>query len=186
MLKMIIAPPTDKVSVPPWVPSLRLKCLSEAQLSTPDVAAIFTAPKGDEAQLPTNQFTHKFLVVDDNEIYLRIFSRILLKLFPCATVDVLQLSTAVDINMLLNYHIVFLDIEMPDVTGVDIAKSVRSCPSLDSVGLIAVTTRHLLKDLQEYQSCGFDHTFPKPVGLRRGEVLEEIRKVLRSRCGYVY
>lgn len=184
---MIVPPLLDNraIGLEAWnSASSRLKSiLPEAEISTENVAAIFTPPKGDGLRLPEND-QYRFLVVDDNVIYLRIFKRVLHKLFPTATVDVLQLSTAVDVHSLLQYHIVFLDIEMPDVTGVDIARSVRSCPSLDTVGLIAVTTRHLLSDLQLYQQCGFDHTFPKPVGLNQGNIFEQILRVLENRSSH--
>lgn len=179
-----MAPPfIDQVGLDMWnSASSRLKSIiPEAEVSKPSIAAVFS--KKDDSILFQNSESFHFLVVDDNEINLRIFKRVLHRLYPCATVDVLQLSTAVDIESLLNYHIVFLDIEMPDVTGVDIARSVRSCPSLDAVGLIAVTTRHMLEDIQLYQLCGFDHTFPKPVSPSHGHIMEEISRVLQSRRG---
>lgn len=181
MLKMIVPPFIDQVGLEMWssAPSRLKSIIPEAEVSKPSVAAVFSM--NEASILPQKSEDYHFLIVDDNEINLRIFRRVLQRLYPRATVDVLQLSTAVKIESLLDYHIVFLDIEMPDVTGVDIARSVRSCPDLDTVGLIAVTTRHMLEDIQLYQLCGFDHTFPKPVSPSHGHILDEITRVLQSR-----
>ena len=103
--------------------------------------------------LVPNQNAYQFLVVDDNEINLRIFRRVLKKLFPNSLVDTIQDSREVKPENLLLYKIVFLDIEMPNVTGVDIATAVRLRPALETLGLVAVTTKSTAKDLKIYEAA---------------------------------
>lgn len=166
--------------------SLRLTgIIAEDIVSGPSLSPIFNESEANVFLLPQTEQNLNFLVVDDNEINLRIFRKILKRFFPTATVDILQLSTAVDIKSLLQYDIVFLDIEMPEISGVDIARSIRSETTLDSVGLIAVTTRCLLEDVELYRLSGFDHTFPKPVSLRHHYILDQISRVLKSRGKYI-
>lgn len=133
--------------------------------------------------LVPNQNAYEFLVVDDNEINLRIFRRVLKKLFPNSLVDTIQDSREVKPENLLLYKIVFLDIEMPNVTGVDIATAVRLRPALETLGLVAVTTKSSAEDLKIYEGCGFDLTIPKPVHRGYSGILREIEQVLEMRCG---
>lgn len=134
----------------------------------------------DQKPVP-NLGYYLFLIVDDNVLNLRIFNRVLKKLFPKARIDTVQDSTLVLSLQLDTYHVIFLDIEMPEVTGVDIARSVRGNNKLDQTGLIAVTTRHMSSDVQLYNLCGFDYTIPKPV-YQHWTILEHIENVLDKRC----
>lgn len=149
------------------------------------IAANFYPSPVEEVQswLP-NLSPYNFLLVDDNEINLRIFSRILSKLFPKASVRTVRESTAVETSeaALLHFDIIFLDIEMPIVTGPDIATRVRLLPGLDHVGLVAVTTRCLSSDLELYKRCGFDYTFPKPVE-NHLHIQAQVEQVLQRRAG---
>ncbi|OBA21535.1 hypothetical protein METBIDRAFT_22806, partial [Metschnikowia bicuspidata var. bicuspidata NRRL YB-4993] len=132
--------------------------------------------------LVPNPNSYKFLIVDDNEINLRIFRRVLKRLFPNSAIDMMQDSSQVDTAKLLLYQIVFLDIEMPHVTGVDIAKTVRLDPALHRLGLVAVTTKSAAADLETYDACGFDFTIPKPIYKGYNGIFRGIEQVLEARC----
>lgn len=136
----------------------------------------------EEVWMPNLQ-PYNFLLVDDNEINLRIFSRVLRKIFPRSSVRTLQESTRVDTteSALLHFDVIFLDIEMPEVTGTEIASRVRCLPELGHVGLVAVTTRYSGADLELYQRCGFDYAFPKPVENFR-LIQHKVEQVLRNRA----
>lgn len=167
--------------------SMSLLGSTKSKLHTADTsspAAFYPSPVLETAFMP-NFRPYLFLLVDDNEINLRILERVLAKLFPNAAIRTVQDSALVCVNpqALLHYHVIFLDIEMPIVTGVDIATHVRSNPLLDHVGLIAVTTRSMAADLELYTRCGFDFTFPKPVDHSYGYILLQVEQVLRARCG---
>lgn len=172
-----------------WLPSMKStssnSCNSKNHIDTRDINLFYPSPVEDsEAFIPNNQ-PYSFLLVDDNEINLRIFRRMLLKLFPNASVRTVQESALVEIShrTLLHYHLIFLDIEMPIVTGTEIALKVRSSRELDQVGLIAVTTKYLCADLELYEKLGFDFTFRKPVEYPTNYILQKIEQVLQTRCG---
>lgn len=155
---------------------------------TPDPLAMapnpYPSPIEDEEAFIPNTEEFLFLLVDDNAINLRIFSRVLQKLFPNAHIRTIQDSASLhwSAENLLHYHIIFLDIEMPIVTGTQIATKVRSTPALDHVGLFAVTTRFLQGDMELYDQLGFDFTFPKPIDFSYGYMLDRIERVLTTRC----
>lgn len=133
--------------------------------------------------IPECNKPYHFLLVDDNIINLRIFSRVLRKLFPKASVRAIQDSLSLELTeeLFLRFDCVFLDIDMPLVTGIDIATTLRSFSALDHVGLIAVTTRALPADLELYESIGFDHTFPKPSNATFAQMMAEISQVINVR-----
>lgn len=128
-------------------------------------ASSYPSPVEDLDQWVPHMTPYNFLVVDDNEINLRILSRMLRKLYPRATVRTVQHSAAVETTeaALLHFDIIFLDIEMPYVTGTDIAARVRCLKELDHVALVAVTTRCSDLDLKLYRQVGFDYTIAKPL-----------------------
>lgn len=142
-------------------------------------ASFYPSPVEEKMWIP-NAGAYNFLVVDDNEINLRILSRMLGKLFPNANVRTVQESHKVDTanTALLHFDVIFLDIEMPTVTGPDIACQVRQSRELDHVALVAVTTRCMLADLELYRRCGFDLTFRKPLE-NHNRIQKKVEQVLQ-------
>lgn len=144
-------------------------------------ASFYPSPVEEKIWMPNNG-TYNFLLVDDNEINLRILLRMLRKLFPCANVRTVQESHTVETSedALLHYDIIFLDIEMPKVTGTEIATKIRLVPQLDHVALVAVTTRCMLADMELYRLCGFDLTFRKPLE-NHNRIQDKVEQVLDSK-----
>lgn len=149
----------------------------------PTVVSLYPSPVDDGETFIPNMEPYTFLLVDDNIVNLRIFSRVLGKLFPKASIRAIQDLALLQLSAdaLGHYHIIFLDIEMPLVTGTEIAATVRSTLALDHVGLVAVTTRFLMADLELYDRLGFDFTFPKPIDFSYRYMLERIERVLGAR-----
>lgn len=160
------------------------KCNDNLHCHDPScIKRFYPSPIEDSEAFVANPAPYSFLLVDDNEINLRIFRRILLKLFPNSSIRTVQDPALVDIShaALLQYHVIFLDIEMPIVTGTEFALRVRLSPELDKVGLIAVTTKYLCADLELYEKLGFDFTFRKPVEYPTNYILHQIEQVIAIR-----
>lgn len=145
-------------------------------------SSAYPSPALDLDEWIPNTTPYNFLLVDDNEINLRIFSRMLQKLYPRASVGTLQESRHLETTeaALLHFDIIFLDIEMPHVTGTDIATRVRSLSGLDHVALVAVTTRYSSRDLELYCLVGFDYTIPKPLE-NHNYIQRKVDLILRMR-----
>lgn len=60
-------------------------------------------------------------------------------------------------------HIIMLDIGLPDMSGYDVARALRSRGS--SAAMIAVTGYGQAEDKSRSQEAGFDHHLTKPVGI---------------------
>jgi signal transduction histidine kinase len=59
--------------------------------------------------------------------------------------------------------IVFLDIGLPDMTGYEVAASLRRLPGIGAVKLVALTGYGQEKDKQHSKAAGFDHHLVKPI-----------------------
>lgn len=70
---------------------------------------------------------------------------------------------------------VIVDLAMPEMTGLDVARAVRLMPGGENVRLIALTGLHLLDDARHVLTAGFDDYLIKPASLER---LLEVLKVM--------
>lgn len=59
--------------------------------------------------------------------------------------------------------IVFLDIGLPDITGYEVARQLRTLPALDNTLLVALTGYGQVQHRQEAMNAGFNQHFAKPV-----------------------
>lgn len=129
-----------------------------------------------------NRTLYSFLLVDDNAVNLKILERVLHKIFPLAEIECMSDSTKVmDVVASRTFDVVFLDIEMPVVDGVEITKKMRASERYNSWGVVAVTTRVEVDDLLQYESIGIDHTFLKPLSYNYDWLMDVITGVIRKR-----
>ncbi|CUM62898.1 uncharacterized protein PRCAT00000457001 [Priceomyces carsonii] len=142
------------------------------------------SPVEKDDNVRTNPNDYKFLVLDDNYINLKILSRMLSKLYPNAVIDTLQDSReALDKISSVKYDVVFLDIEMPHVSGTELASTIRNIEDHKRLGLIAVTTRYMRESLLLYERLGIDFTFSKPLNYSYEYISGNIELVMEYRMG---
>lgn len=122
----------------------------------------------------------KFLLVDDNVINLRILHKILIKLYPNASITTVDKSYEIpSLVQRQKFDVIFLDIDMPILTGIDIAKIIRK--DLHDVAIIAVTTRASTDDRKLYYSLGIDYTLAKPLNYTLNHIVSCVESVIRYR-----
>ena len=61
--------------------------------------------------------------------------------------------------------VVLLDLGMPDITGYEVAKRMRSMPQFNGVRLVALTGWGQEEDRQRTLEAGFHHHLVKPVDI---------------------
>jgi PAS domain S-box-containing protein len=74
-----------------------------------------------------------------------------------------------------------LDIGLPDMSGFELARALRSRPATQGAALVAITGYAQEKDRQQARSAGFDDLFAKPVDLAALNTL--LAEVARQRPG---
>ena len=79
---------------------------------------------------------------------------------------------------LLMPDLIVLDLELPLVSGFDVAKRLRANPDTQFIPLIAATGYSHLKQLDRARDAGFDHIVIKPCD--PDMLLEEIERLLAA------
>ncbi|MEC9640692.1 aerobic respiration two-component sensor histidine kinase ArcB [Escherichia marmotae] len=104
------------------------------------------------------------LLVEDIELNVIVARSVLEKLGN--TVDVAMTGkAALEMFKLGEYDLVLLDIQLPDMTGLDISRELtKRYPREDLPPLVALTA-NVLKDKQEYLNAGMDDVLSKPLSV---------------------
>jgi CheY-like chemotaxis protein len=116
------------------------------------------------------------MIVDDVKASAKTLALILSSLGPKVTTafDGLSAMQKIDDG---SFDIVFLDIAMPGMDGLEVAKRVRSNPNLSGVFLVALTGFGQEGDRQRSREAGFNEHLIKPVSMSSlCEVLERAVK----------
>ena len=103
------------------------------------------------------------LLVEDIELNVIVARSVLEKLGN--SVDVAMTGKALEMFIPGEYDLVLLDIQLPDMTGLDISRELtKRYPREDLPPLVALTA-NVLKDKQEYLNAGMDDVLSKPLSV---------------------
>ncbi|EFP90600.1 sensitivity to red-light reduced protein, variant 2 [Puccinia graminis f. sp. tritici] len=121
-------------------------------------------------QPTTQQVKLKVLIVDDNLLNLRVMKQLLkTKLADFLDLDSLQTADsgfeALDLLRNNDFHLLFLDISMPGISGLEVCRRLRndSRYSSSKLHICAVTTDLADWQVQLYKSIGMDGVIGKPL-----------------------
>jgi two-component system, cell cycle response regulator DivK len=104
----------------------------------------------------------RVLVVDDNELNLKLMTYLL------ATEDV-DIATACDARRAklavdeLKPDLVLLDLQLPDMDGLQLTRLLRDDPSTADLMIVAVTAYAMKGDEERARAAGIDHYVTKPI-----------------------
>lgn len=185
MEPMVFCEPVSQLQLLPSTPSQFFSPIedSETAVACGEESCASCGFGSKKSSFQPNHAPLKFLLVDDNIINLKILARILLRIYPhLFIVQVQDLTNVMKLIGQERFDVVFLDIEMPYMSGTDIAAAIRSTPDLYAqLGLIAVTTKHLPCDLEEYGRLGIDFTLSKPLNYSYNYISACIESVMARR-----
>ena len=115
----------------------------------------------------------KVLCIEDNAVNMLLVSRIV----EAEGHELIQAEdgpTAIDILESTLPDIILLDINLPGINGLDLAKRFKADDKLRPVPLIATTAQVLVGDRERCLEAGCDDYLPKPLDIRK------LREVLRD------
>lgn len=118
----------------------------------------------------------RILCIEDNDSNMRLVSRIVegeRHEFLAAADGV----TALEIARLEKPDLILLDINIPGLNGLELARSLKGDTALSSIPLIATTANVLLGDRERCLEAGCDEYLPKPLDIR------ELQAILRQYLG---
>jgi CheY-like chemotaxis protein/HPt (histidine-containing phosphotransfer) domain-containing protein len=104
----------------------------------------------------------KVLLVEDNEIN-REVARELLTLAGLEVVEAVNGYKALDAIATQRFDAVLMDVQMPELDGVETVKAIRAQEHLESLPVIAMTAHAMLGDRERFLDCGMSDYIAKPI-----------------------
>ncbi len=113
------------------------------------------------------------LVVDDNVIS-RLLPGLILRPFGWSVYESDGGLDALEKLKNLKVSCVLLDISMPQITGIEVLKSIRNNKEYDELVIVAYTAFATDDDVSKFKQSGFDEVLIKPLTSRK--LLDLLRK----------
>ncbi|MCQ6560110.1 PAS domain S-box protein [Paenibacillus mendelii] len=119
----------------------------------------------------SNDNSIKILIAEDNEVNQIVLKKMIEKLGYNATV-VSNGKDAVEAVKRFPYDIIFMDIQMPEMDGVEATRMIKESLTSKRMPYIVAVTAHVIKgDYEKYIATGMDEYVSKPVSI---EVVSDI------------
>ncbi len=118
------------------------------------------------------------LVVDDNGINQKVLTGLISKEgHRVATAS--TGAEALGKHLAARYDLILLDIELPDINGIDVAREIRQMtdPAKSGIPVVAMTGNTSEKDVASYFAAGMDDFLGKPIAMDR------LRAILQRSAG---
>ena len=115
------------------------------------------------------------LIVEDNELNMKLF-RDLLEAHGYATIEARNGHDALDLARAHRPDLVLMDIQLPEVSGLEVTKWLKEDEELRSIPVIAVTAFAMKGDEERIRAGGCEAYLSKPISV--GKVIETIRHFL--------
>ena len=122
----------------------------------------------------------RILVVEDNEKNMKLFRDVL----SATGYRTLEATTGGEAVALASEHtpdLVLMDIQMPDVDGVEALRRLRADERTTAIPVLAVTAQAMQGDREHFLAEGFDGYLSKPVNVR--ELIGTVRQYCDGRAG---
>lgn len=117
------------------------------------------------------------LIVEDNELNMKLF-RDLLEAHAIATIETRSGMDVLDIARAQKPDLILMDIQLPEVSGLDVTKWLKADDTLKSIPVIAVTAFAMKGDEEKIRQGGCEDYISKPISVSR--FLEVIQKHLNK------
>ncbi|GHT21054.1 hypothetical protein FACS189419_01330 [Planctomycetales bacterium] len=139
-----------------------------------DTATFLLSPQANLQQQITAPDA-RILIVDDNEMNLYILAG-LLKPYDVSVVSAASGPEAVELIKKEKFDLVFMDYVMPEMTGIDTIKIIRSMPGayFQTLPIIAATANTIPEVKDQFTVAGFNGYIPKPIDPK------QLRQILRT------
>jgi two-component system cell cycle response regulator DivK len=115
------------------------------------------------------------LIVEDNALNLKLM-RDLLEASDIATLQTKDGTRALEMVREHRPDIILMDIQLPDVSGLDVTRQLKADAELRDIPIIAVTALALRGDEERVMEAGCDAYISKPISV--ASFLQEVRKFL--------
>jgi two-component system cell cycle response regulator DivK len=104
------------------------------------------------------------LIVEDNEMNMKLFND-LLQAHQYNTIQTFNGLDVEDICVKQTPDLIILDIQLPEISGMDIAKKLKEHDATKSIPIIAVTAFAMKGDEKKVMESGCDAYLSKPISV---------------------
>ena len=122
--------------------------------------------------------TKTILIVEDNELNMKLFNDLL----EAHGYNTLQTRDGRDVMSLTRKHmpdLILMDIQLPEISGLEIAKMLKADDDLSAIPVVAVTAFAMKGDEQKIRNGGCDGYIAKPISVNN--FLQTVAKFLEVR-----
>jgi two-component system cell cycle response regulator DivK len=113
------------------------------------------------------------LIVEDNELNMKLF-RDLLEAHGYQTSGTSNGFEALDLVRKLRPDLVLMDIQLPQVSGLEVTKWIKDDPELRNIPVVAVTAFAMKGDEERIREGGCEAYLSKPISV--GKFIETVRR----------
>ncbi len=119
--------------------------------------------------------SHKVLIVEDNELNMKLF-RDLLEANQIETLETNDGRHVLDLARENAPDLILMDIQLPEISGLEVTKMLKDDEHLKNIPVIAVTAFAMKGDEQKIREGGCEDYISKPISVT--EFLDVIQKHL--------
>ncbi|WP_332060930.1 response regulator [Bartonella sp. CB74] len=106
----------------------------------------------------------KVMIVEDNELNMKLF-RDLVEASGYSTVETRNGLLALDLARSSMPSLILMDIQLPEVSGIDIIKQLKEDKELKSIPIVAVTAFAMKGDEERIRASGCEEYMSKPISV---------------------
>ena len=119
----------------------------------------------------------KVLIVEDNDLNLKLF-RDLLEANGYVTVETKEGVNATDLVRREKPDLILMDIQLPEISGLDVTRKIKADKSICDIPIIAVTAFAMKDDEEKILRAGCEAYISKPISIVN--FLETLKKFLNT------
>jgi two-component system, cell cycle response regulator DivK len=117
----------------------------------------------------------KILIVEDNELNMKLFND-LLEAHGYATIKTREGTKVLEIARTHKPDLILMDIQLPEISGLDLIRWVKEAQDLKSIPIIAITAFAMKGDEDRIRATGCEDYISKPISVLG--FIETVRKHL--------
>jgi two-component system, cell cycle response regulator DivK len=121
----------------------------------------------------------QILVVEDNEKNMKLFRDLLLAT-GYRTLEATSGLEAVELGVEHAPDLVLMDVQLPDLDGLEALRRLRADERTAAIPVLAVTAQAMQGDRERFLAAGFDGYVAKPVDV--GELIGTVRQLCDKRA----
>ncbi|HET99182.1 hypothetical protein LCGC14_0083890 [marine sediment metagenome] len=115
------------------------------------------------------------MIVEDNELNMKLF-RDLIEAHGYATVQTRSGLTAMGLAREHRPDLILMDIQLPEISGLDVTRDLKADPELSRIPVIAVTAFAMKGDEERIRQGGCEAYISKPISVTK--FIDTIRSFL--------